>query len=174
MLDLETLDTRANSVILTVGGVKFDPFDMDKTPYNELYFRLEIENQSNRGRTTSESTMAWWSRQPDSIIEEAFGDVDRVSVERALQDLKKWFVGCDRVWSQGVCFDITMLENICDQYGYPVPWAFYQVQDCRTILDRMPRDPRKDMDFDAHNALEDCKVQAIALQKAFNHFGFVK
>jgi len=35
----------------------------------------------------------------------------------------------------------------------------------------MPRDPRKDIDFSAHNALEDCRVQSICVQKTMKHLG---
>lgn len=173
MLDLETLDITPQAVILTIGGVKFDPLT-SREPHSEFYMRLEIENQEDRGRRINEDTLKWWSQQDDAIIEEALGDHNRNSVEQMLAALKKWFVGCDKVWAQGICFDVSMLEDIHRQYGYPIPWAFYQVEDARTILNRMPKDPRKDMTFAAHNALEDCRVQAKALQIAFDHFGFKK
>lgn len=174
MLDLETLDITPQGVILTIGGVKFDPFHPGKEPHSDFYMRLEIENQEDRGRVINKDTLDWWSRQDLEIIEEALGDHDRHSVEAMLAALKKWFVGCDKVWAQGICFDISMLEDIHRQYGYPIPWQFYQVEDSRTIINRMPKDPRKDMNFAAHNALEDCRVQAKSLQIAFKHFNFVK
>jgi exodeoxyribonuclease VIII len=173
MVDLETFATTPDAVILTVGAVKFDPFNK-KEPHTDFYMRLEIENQEDRGRMINPDTLQWWSTQPNEIIEEALGDHNRQSVEHMLSSFKKWFVGCDKIWAQGICFDITMLENISRQYGYPIPWSFWQVEDARTIINRMPRDPRKDFDFAAHNALEDARVQAKSLQVAFEHFGFKK
>jgi hypothetical protein len=38
----------------------------------------------------------------------------------------------------------------------------------------MPRDPRKDMQTDLHNALADAYYQAKSVQKIFYHFGFEK
>ena len=39
MIDLETLDTCPNATILTIGGVKFDPFS-NKEPHSDFYFIL--------------------------------------------------------------------------------------------------------------------------------------
>ena len=173
MIDLETLDTVPGAQILTIGGVKFDPTNLLE-PYDEFYYRFQLDGQDEKGRSTSESTLEWWGRQDDAIIEEAFGDHDRKDVGEILRSLKKWFVGCDAVWAQGIAFDIPMMEDICRQYGEPIPWAFWKVEDCRTMLNRMPRDPRKDFTFAAHNALEDARIQAKALQRTFKHFGMKK
>ena len=39
MIDLETLSTTPDAVILTVGGVKFDP-TTQMQPYNEMYLSI--------------------------------------------------------------------------------------------------------------------------------------
>jgi hypothetical protein len=44
------------------------------------------------------------------------------------------------------------------------PWAFWKVRDSRTLFSIMPKDPRKEMNFAAHDALEDCKAQAQCVQ----------
>ncbi len=38
MIDLETLSTRPDAVVLTLGGIKFDPYT-DQAPHDPLYFR---------------------------------------------------------------------------------------------------------------------------------------
>jgi len=172
MVDLETLDTEPEGQILTIGGVKFNPFDWSE-PHSEFYYRFDIDEQEEMGRTTSQSTLEWWGNQSDDVIQEAFGDQDRTDCRTIMQALKKWYVGCDEIWSQG-SMDINMLENMCLELGEPVPWAFWSVSDLRTLLKRMPRDPRKDMNFAAHNALEDCKAQVFALRKTFEYFNMNK
>lgn len=172
MVDLETLDTRPEGQILTIGGVKFDPFN-SKDPFDEFYYRFNIDEQEQLGRTVSESTLEWWGRQDDEIIEEAFGPDNRTDCTDIMKALKKWYVGCDRIWSQGE-MDTVMLEHMCHQLDQPVPWPFWCVENLRTLLNRMPRDPRKDIEFAAHNALEDCKGQVYALRKAFEHFDMKK
>jgi hypothetical protein len=171
MIDLETLDTEPGAQVLTIGGVKFDPLNFNDT-YDDFYYRFDIDEQEAMGRTQSDSTLAWWGTMSDEIQEEAFHP-DRTNCRTVLKALKKWYVGCNKVWSQGE-FDVVILENMCRQLSEPIPWAFWSVENCRTMLNRMPTDPRKDVKFAAHNALEDSKAQVLALRKTFKHFGMTK
>ena len=61
MLDLETLGTRPDCVILTLGAIKFDPFS-EKEPGPGIHFRLDIEDQLAKGRTVDDSTIEWWAQ----------------------------------------------------------------------------------------------------------------
>lgn len=166
MIDLETLDTTPNGVVLTIGGVKFDPFSK-KTPHSDFYFRLDVNEQTDMGRTISQDTLDWWATQDDKIIEEALGDHDRSDIVTMLRALKKWYVGCDAIWAQGTTFDIVMIEQLCRQYNQPIPWSFWTVKDSRTLFSLLPSDPRKQFKFDAHNALEDARTQAHCVQIAY-------
>lgn len=166
MIDLETLDTTPDSVVLTIGGVKFDPFSK-RAPHSDFYYRLSVDEQTDHGRTISTSTLDWWATQDDKIINEALGDHDRTDVTTMLRALKKWYVGCDAVWAQGTTFDIVMIEQLCRQFGHPIPWSFWTVKDSRTLFGLLPTDPRKQFSFDAHNALEDARVQAQCVQHAY-------
>lgn len=172
-IDLETLDVIPSATVLSLGAVKFDPFS-EAEPHSELYLKIQIDDQDRLNRTTSDSTIAWWSRQDPAIMEEAFDQTDAVTVEEALQQVNKWCVGVDEFWGQGYGFDFTMLEDMYRSIGKPIPWQFWQVMDSRTITKRMPRDPRKDMQTDLHNALADAYYQAKSIQKIFHHFGFEK
>jgi len=173
MIDLETLDVFPTATVLSLGAVKFDPFSEDE-PHSELYLKILIDDQDRLGRTTSDSTIEWWSKQDPAVMEEAFDQTGAVTVEEALRQLNKWCVGIDELWGQGYGFDMTMLEDMYRSVGKPIPWQFWQVSDARTITKRMPRDPRKDMQTDLHNALADAYFQAKSVQKIFHHFGFEK
>lgn len=172
-IDLETLDVIPSATILSLGAVKFDPFS-ESEPHSELYLKIQIDDQDRLGRSTSDSTIAWWSKQDPKIMEETFDQTDAITVKEALQQLNKWCVGVDEFWGQGYGFDFTMLEDMYRSIGKPIPWQFWQVMDSRTITKRMPRDPRKDMQSDLHNALADAYYQAKSIQKIFHHFGFEK
>ena len=163
MIDLETLGAQNNTVVLTFGGVKFDPNSISET-YQHFYHRLEVDEQIARGRTTDESTLEWWGRQDPKVMEEAMGEGNRTSVDQVLTDLTRWCVGVDAIWAQGSTFDIPIMENLFKQYEKHVPWPFWKIRDARTLMQIMPSDPRKAMNFEAHNALEDCKVQALCVQ----------
>lgn len=173
MIDLETLDVTPTAIVLSLGAVKFNPFN-DSEPHSELYLKLCIDNQDQLGRTTSDSTIEWWGKQDPTVMEEAFDQTGAVTVEEALTQLNKWAVGVDEIWAQGYGFDITMLEDMYRSIGKPIPWQFWQVSDARTITKRMPRDPRKDMQNNLHNALADAYFQAKSVQIIFNHHGWKK
>lgn len=170
MIDLETLGTGPDCVVLTIGGVKFNP-NAVSSPREEFYYRFEVDEQLDKGRTTLESTLEWWGKQEESVREEALGDGNRTPVLEVLQALNKWCVGANTIWCQGPAFDIVILENLFRQYNHHIPWPFWKIKDSRTLFGIMPKDPRKAIDFAAHNALEDCKVQAICVQKTIQELG---
>jgi hypothetical protein len=170
MIDLETLDTGPSATVLTLGAVKFDPYTA-KEPYAELYIKLDIDEQGELGRTISNSTLEWWANQDEKIQEEAFSTDGRVSIEETLNQLNKWIVGVDQIWAQGYGFDITMLEDIYRNAGRPIPWNFWQVRDSRTLFGVLKEDPRKKMQQNLHNALEDSRWQAKGVQIAYRDLG---
>lgn len=173
MIDLETIDVQPSAVILTLGAVKFNPFTDDE-PHSGLYLKIDITEQLEAGRTVSDSTIEWWAKQPESVVNDAFYNDDMVSMESAAAQINKWLVGLDRVWAQGVAFDIPILEDFLKSAGAGVNFDFWNVRDSRTILAAMPKDPRKEMQQDLHNALADAYFQAVALQKSIKHLNITK
>ena len=173
MIDLETLDVFPTATVLSLGAVKFDP-TTDAEPHSELYLKIQIDDQDRLGRTTSDSTIEWWGRQDPKIMEETFDQTGAVTVEEALAQLNKWVVGVDELWGHGYGFDITIIENMYRMLGKPIPWQFWQISDARTITKRMPKDPRKDMQTDLHNALADAYFQAKSVQIMFKHHGWTR
>lgn len=169
MIDLETLGVKPNSAILTVGAIKFNPFTDDE-PHDGLYLRINVDDQTEIGRTIDQGTLNWWAKQKASIRDEALGDEDRVDLSDFTKRLNKWCVGLDYLWAQGPMFDFGMLENLYEQLGQPVPWNFWQIRDSRTLFAMMPKDPRKAIQSDAHNALADSYYQAKCVQQTYKHF----
>jgi len=166
-IDIETLSTKPDAVVLTIGGIKFDPFTK-VDPHSEFYYRLEIEDQTSKGRDIESDTLQWWGTQPDEIVDEALGDHNRTSVETTLKELNKWLTGADKIWCQGPVFDICILENLYRQYDTHFNWVFWNIRDSRTLFGLMPEDPRKKFKFAAHNALEDCRVQSMCIQEVYS------
>ena len=169
-IDIETISTRPNAVVLTIGGVKFDPMSNDD-PHSKFYYRIDVNEQTAMGRDVEEDTLKWWSTQPEEIMMDALGDDDRHSVEDTMKALNKWLVGVDKIWCQGPVFDICILENLATDIGSHYNWKFWQIRDSRTLFGLLPKDPRKEMNFAAHNALEDAIVQSVCVQKAYRDLG---
>jgi hypothetical protein len=189
MIDLETLGTKPDAIILTIGAQLFDPTSSElwvKTPvYDpitgntvspELNIRLDVDQQEALGRTTNEDTIKWWSSQTPEAQEEAFGEENRVDFKEALQQLVRMAEVCGpkrtvRVWSKGPTFDIMMLEHAMEQTGIRVPWSFWNVRDARTVYGLCPLLDTKKNGPISHCALDDCRRQIELLRESFTILG---
>jgi hypothetical protein len=168
MLDLETLATSPDSVILTFGAVKFDPFTTEQDFDTGLYYRIDVDEQIALGRQVDQGTVDWWGSQNEEVREEALGEHDRIGLEQFTQSLNKFVVGANRIWAQGPVFDIVILENLYRQLGKPTPWPYYLIRDSRTLLKALgdTRSPG----IMLHNALADCVSQAQAIKHAVSKY----
>ena len=169
MIDLETLDVTPQATVLTVGGVKFNPFD-DSEPHSEFYYKLDLDSQD---RSVNDDTIAWWGRQDQKAQDEAFGTEGRTHTDIFLDSLPKWISDVDVLWGHGYGFDITILEDMLRQRNKNIPWQFWQVRDSRTLFG-VHGDPRDKGAKGAHNALIDCYYQAQADQQIYKQQGIKK
>ena len=172
MIDIETLATTPDAVVMSVGAVKFDPHT--GTPYNKTLWRPDIDEQTERDRHVSESTLEWWAKLPQHIQDDAFSEDSRIPVTEFMKELNRYCVGADKIWCQGPQFDMLILENLYIQWGHHFGWQFWQVMDCRTLFQLMPVDPRKAIQQDLHSADADAYYQAIGVQQCYEHFGITK
>jgi len=172
MIDLESLGTRPDCAILTLGAVKFDPFEVDRFG-DGLYFRIDVNEQLELGREVQEDTLEWWGRQAEDVREEALGETGRISLTDMYQQLNRFLVGVNNIWCQGPAFDIVILENIYRQMGWPTPWQFWQIRDSRTLFG-VHGDPREKNKAGLHNALEDCISQAQGVQEIYHRLKISK
>jgi exodeoxyribonuclease VIII len=167
MVDLETLSTNLNAAILTLGAVIFDPF-ID-APMQELYLRITLEDQEELGSEINNDTIEWWSKQQPEIIEEAFGEENRVSFQEAMSRFHKFAWNCDKFWSHGATYDLIILQLAFKQLNITYPWSYYDMRDTRTLFDLAdPEMPQAQK----HNALEDAKRQAIGVRNVYKKLGY--
>jgi hypothetical protein len=167
MIDLETLSVRPDAVILTLGAVKFDPFE--DTLGEELALKFDIDGQTAMGRHIDEDTLRWWGEQTPEAQEEAFSTEGRLTVDAAMDQFHKFVWQSGPVWSHGSVFDIIILENLYTQLGRAKAWEFWSVRDTRTMFD-LGVDPEMPK-VTAHRALDDAKAQAIAVQNVYRKLG---
>lgn len=168
MIDIESLDTTPDCVILTIGAVLFDP--RRSGIIDKIEIRPTIEDQTEiYNRSINDATMEWWGKQSPEAIEEAMGDRDRVSFQDAMEQLYKFCWNHDTVWSNGASFDIVVMEHAWRQLGKNSPWPFYKSRDTRTIYE-VTGVSLKDKKYGTkttHRAVEDAEHQAIVLQDGF-------
>lgn len=171
-IDLETLGVSPDSVILTLGAVKFNVKTGDIV--DELYLRINVDQQLEHGRVVDEKTLQWWSEQDKDVMFEALNPDGRIDLATSIQHLNKFIVGVSKIWCQGAGFDSVILEHLYRSLNTPIPWQYWQIQDSRTLFNLLPEDPRKLYPAKLHNALDDCISQTKALLYTINKLGIEK
>lgn len=169
MIDIESLNTTPDCVILTIGAVRFDPKGLGVVERLEL--RPTIEDQTEiYGRTINEDTLRWWSTQSEAAQEEALGDRDRMSFKDCMELLYKFCWNRTNVWSNGAGFDCVVMEHAWRQVSErpnPIPWPFWSVRDTRTLYDITGVKLKDGGHTTSHKAVEDAERQAIVVQKGY-------
>ena len=166
MIDFETLDTTPDSVILSVGAVKFDPSGTEVTERLQLLPMID-EQSEVYGRTISETTLKWWETQSPEAIERAMGEDGRIPFKDCMEQLAKFYWNIDGIWSNGATFDISIAESAWRQLGINIPYQFWVVRDCRTLYKIANVNVKDDGYVTSHIAVEDAERQAFIAQKAY-------
>lgn len=167
MVDLETMAVSPRAVVLTLGAVQFNPFTDEI--YDELYMRINLDDQDKLNREIDQNTLDWWAKQEPKVMEEAFSSDGRIGVEDAMTAFHKFAWGCDKIWSHGAVFDIIILEDIYRQLNRTPAWEFWRCRDTRTLFDLA--DPEMEKSAEQHNALFDAIRQAKGVQTVYRKLG---
>lgn len=157
MLDLETLGTKPNSVILSIGAVAFS----ENGIHEEFYVNIDLESSIKFGFSIDSSTVYWWLKQSSEAGEVL--DKNKLSVRGAINKIIEFIddVEPSEIWANSPSFDCIMLKNYYEKTSNDVNWDFWQERDFRTFMSITNADRVKPTV--AHNALEDAKAQAQTL-----------
>lgn len=156
MLDIETLGTNSNSVILSIAAVEFD-FESGKTG-RTFYQKIDLQSAVDIGMKIDTGTLVWWMDQSKEQMKEMFEDPK--PIKEVLSEFKYWLQGEKKIlWGNGPRFDLGLMANAFKLIGEEIPWNYYDERCVRTLSDLAPEVrkliPRKE----AHNALADCYYQ---------------
>lgn len=174
-IDCETLGTRWDAPILSIGAVAFDR----KTGKlgQEFYQEIDFASACKSGRVDG-NTVAWWMSQNSQARQIFHSQNSKFALATALQSFTSWgraLPGQIQPWGNGIMADIAWLEHAYDvgTVGLREPWHFRNVRDMRTIVDIYwhvrKTDPWKQVDTSgvAHNALDDARNQARVIAHCF-------
>lgn len=156
MLDLETLATTPNAVIISVGAVYFSKEKLGGT----FYAVLDPEDQQANGRVISPDTMAWWAKQSPEA-RKVF-DEEPTPTAKALADFADFLGNRNvKVWGNGADFDCVLLGSLYEAFGMRKPWSFTNNRCFRTLKNiSQPRTNLPPRRSTHHNALDDAIYQA--------------
>lgn len=163
MLDIETLDTAHSAVVLSIGAVKFNDFEVG----GKFYETIDLKDQALHGRTMSVDTISWWMGQSDAARQAVLKTGlpgNEVLKKLALFMSDKEY----KVWGNGAMFDNVIILDMYKAYGIGRPWSYKNDRCYRTVLaEHTSRNPRfTNVKYGtAHNALDDAISQAFTLQK---------
>jgi len=168
MLDLETLGTDVNSVVLSIGCVVFDPFSSEKG--NTFYSCINLNDSLKHGLTTSQSCIDWWSEQKPEA-QQVLKDAKETSklLPGVLKELSIWFTenNLKYLWGNSIAFDNVLLRNCYKTAGMNPPFKYYNDLCYRTVKTLNPNIPELKRTGTYHNALDDALHQVQHLQKIF-------
>ncbi len=163
MIDLETLGTKPNSVILSIGVVQFS---LRGDLLDKFHKGVLIDSCLDAGLQVDGNTIEFWLKQEKENITKLL-NLDVVPLDKALAELNKCFCAFDKklyVWSHGSCFDVVLLENAYRTLGKKIWWKYTNVRDTRTLFDLANYEYKAS---GTHDAIIDARNQAIAVQEAY-------
>ncbi len=165
MLDLETLSTRHNAMIIQIGACYFDR----NTGQVGETFKATINATLMSGYSfdVEYKTVKWWMEQsPEARSSVMRGDM---FLPEALLSLRDFLEKDGEVflWSHAT-FDMPILMHAFETYGIKCPVPYKNTRDLRTLMDLagpFTQTPREGIH---HDALDDAIYQAQYAAAAFN------
>jgi hypothetical protein len=156
MVDIETMGTGVNSVILQVSFEAFN-FLLDGREITELDFSTTIypclSEQVESGRSVDSDTVKWWiSKNPEFftiLLKKCSNPSYYDSVEEVSEIFSSFNDSGYVMWARSPEFDIQMLENLTG-----VKYNYRNKMDVRTIEKLFGGRPKA-----AHDAELDCRFQ---------------
>ena len=162
MIDLETLGTKPNSTILSVGAVAFNKDGI----HDKYYANIDLEDSLHKGYDVDASTIYWWLKQ--SAEAGCILSCNLKPIREVLIDLQFFFKknSPKEVWANSPSFDLVMLKNAFNKENLDIKWNFWDERDYRTFLNLTKQE--RVVPTVAHNALEDAIAQATTVMNYLN------
>jgi exodeoxyribonuclease VIII len=180
-LDLETLSTRPDAAILSIGVVPFNRGTGEIGEGAEIHVKIFPQLFS---RHVMFSTIKWWVGQSkEAISQAAVGQRTAYKLKEALALLRtvviSWAVDENevKVWGNGAAFDNAILIHAYKQKKYPCAWKYWNDLCLRTIETQVEdKDGSRLKDLvpfvgTKHNALADAEHQAKLVIKGYQILG---
>lgn len=164
MLDLETLGTRHDAMIISIGACYFNRH----TGEIGRGFSANIDPKEYADKfTTDYQTIKWWFDQSDEARKLAMSEPDHI--EEVLLAFRNFLENDGEevtVWSHAT-FDIPILANAFKVVNVRNPIPFRNTRDIRTLMDLTNHRSELVREGTHHHALDDAKFQARYVAEAF-------
>lgn len=175
MVDIETLGTDTDCVVLSIGAVRFrmgvrDSVQTINDTRRSFYARLDDVSQGQHLRSTSPDTLDWWHKQTAKARQVL--DDEGEPVPDVLKRFTRFCKGAKRIWGNGNMFDNAILRSLYDDYDQDYPVEYWKDLDMRTLTwlwnfltNWKSKGKRPSFTLgEEHNALDDAKRQVLQVQ----------
>lgn len=177
MLDLETISTKKNAAIISIGAVLFDPntgiVGAPEGGMGDCFY--EVIDPASRGiGHIDASTVMWWMGQSDEAREDFHSkSVVRRELSGALQAFHEWLIRAGltdsnkrdwRLWANDPDFDVAIFTSAFERLDIPFPLSYGASRSMRTMCE-LAREfnlylGNPEENTLKHNALADAVYQA--------------
>ena len=183
MIDIETLGSREDSVILSLACIYFDPTQKpspDQLRKDCFFIKFDVKDQvENYKRKIQKDTIEWWNKQCDLAKKKSFVRKSTdVSLIDGIQQFKLWVSEKDTnkkdwIWARG-SLDEFVLKSVESQLNVEPTFTYNRWRDVRTAIDLLYNQTngycKVNYDgFDAslniikHNPIDDCVFDIMML-----------
>ena len=168
MVDIETLSTKSNATILSIGAVQFDLLGNVSALFHK---GIDIDSCIKSGLHIDGNTIKWWLGQSSENIHRVVTIINSTPHNMLGAVLSEFKSVCSLmdmekvcIWSHGSNFDLVVLENAYHAIGSTIWWKYKNVRDTRTLFDIANYTYKA---TGGHDALEDATNQAYGVLNAY-------
>jgi hypothetical protein len=159
MVDLETLGTGADAVIVSIGACTFG---IDE--HHLFYSNVDAQSCVDAGLRMDAGTVLWWMRQSDEARKALYEpSAPAAKLRNVLEEFAEWYTNTVQggaLWGNGATFDNVILRNAFSAVGLAAPWKYTDDRCFRTLRAMYPSVEVPPIKGVAHHALDDAIWQA--------------
>lgn len=172
MIDIETLGSKSNSAICSIGAV---PFNLDGQTGSPFFEKIQLSSALKAGLKVDADTIEWWSQQNPELFKAMLGGKN--SLSSVLYTFIKYIsFELDenvQVWGNGSRFDLGLLSDAFEAVGLSKPWDFRNERDVRTIVMLNPEIKNSiPKPHNLHYPIADCRYQIEYLTHTLKSIGY--
>lgn len=159
MLDIETLGTDSNAVVVSISAVQFD---LRTGEIGDSYEQaIDLKAQVENGGVLEPDTIEWWMSQSKDAQDE-LSRLKKNPLYMVLYSFNEFCISreCNALWGNGATFDNVIVRNLYRRSGAAFDLPFYADRDVRTLVDLAGVNHRE-YEFHGikHRGIDDCMHQ---------------
>lgn len=173
MLDLETLSTSSNAVIISIAAVQFNIETGEII--NKFHRNVDIQSCLDIGMEIEANTIKWWMTQKNETFKKLINNT--VTIKKAINSLRIEMIAIDRnkqniiVYANSPSFDCVIIKNACKKTKIEYPFNYRNEVCIRTLFRYFPEIVQKHkFKGNKHNPIDDCINQINILTEINNKF----